>query len=152
MAEELTPEQKFAAEDPGTMVPRALMEGRLPQDIVAELLRLDYTPEAAWSIVQQAQVDLQRYRESPTGREQVLRAAKAQVFTGTLLLMMAIAGTAIAFLAAASGQMPFFVIATGALVLGLVLIVRGGSRWRFYASLPSQDLPRPPRPPPIPPR
>jgi hypothetical protein len=41
MDDELTPEQKFAAEDAETMVPRALMQGRSPEEIAAELARLD---------------------------------------------------------------------------------------------------------------
>ena len=36
MDDELTPEQKFAAEDAETMVPRALRCGRHPDDIVAD--------------------------------------------------------------------------------------------------------------------
>ena len=45
MDDELTPEQRFAAETGEAMVPRALIQGRRRDDIIADLVRLDWSPQ-----------------------------------------------------------------------------------------------------------
>jgi hypothetical protein len=132
MDDEPTPEQKFAAENPETMVPRGLMEGRDPEDIIDELLRLDWSLPAARALVARAADDIRRFSESPEARKQLLREAREQFFSGLLLVFAAVLITVSTFLAAIAGGLPFFVIAAGIFCTGLVQIGRGWARWRLY--------------------
>ncbi len=94
MDDELTPEQKFAAEDPETMVPRALVQGRAPEDIIAELVRLGWSPRAAQTMVFRVGDDLRRFHESPESRERLLKEAKTQLFVGLILTLLGAGVTA----------------------------------------------------------
>jgi hypothetical protein len=137
MDDELTPEEKFAAEDAETMVPRALMEGRSREDIVAELVRLDWTPAAAHALVTRVADDLRRFHESPESRQQLVREARKQVVTGLLIILLGIGVTAFTFLAAMAGALPVIVVAIGLFSVGLVLVGRGWTRWQLYRERPS---------------
>jgi hypothetical protein len=132
MDDELTPEQKFLAEDAETMVPRALTQGRQPEDIVAELLRLDWTPEAARALVARVADDLERFQQSPESRERLVREARAQFLTGGIMSLLGVLVTAFTLLAALGGALPIFVVAFGLVVAGFVLAGTGWARWRLY--------------------
>jgi hypothetical protein len=129
---ELTPEQKFAAEDAETMVPRALTQGRSPEDIVAELLRLDWSHEAAKALVARVASDLQRFHQSPESREHLVREARVQVAVGVAIALLGISVTAFTLLAALAGALPFFIVAFGLFFVGLMVAGRGLARWRLY--------------------
>ena len=131
-ARELSPEEKFAAEDPETMVPRALMKGRNVDDIVAELVRLDWSPEAARALVARVADDLHRYHASPESRLRLVKEARMQVVGGILIALVAAGFTALTLLAAIRGSAPFFVVAFGLFFGGLMLAGRGCVRWRLY--------------------
>jgi hypothetical protein len=146
MDDELTPQEKFAAENPETMVPRALLEGRDPEDIVADLVRLDWTLPAARGLVAQATDDLRRLRESPEARRQLLREARGQFLAGILLALLAALLTAFTFLAALAGALPFFIVAFGVFFGGVVLMGRGWARWRLYRKTASPFGPAPENP------
>ena len=49
MDDQLTPEQKFNAESEETAVPRALLEGKDPETVIATLMADGWTREAAQS-------------------------------------------------------------------------------------------------------
>jgi hypothetical protein len=138
MDDELTPEQKFAAEDPDTMVPRALMQGRDPEDIAADLVRLDWSREAARAFVARVADDLRRFHDSPESRERLVKEAQTQLITGILLALLGAGVSTFSLLAALVGMLPFFVVAFGAFLGGLALASRGWARWRLYrrATLP----------------
>jgi hypothetical protein len=106
MDDELTPAQRSMAEDAETMVPRALLVGRSPDDIVADLIRLDWSPAAARALVERVANDLRRFHESPESRLQLLAEAKRQWLGGILLML---AGVVIAFITALS-VLPFVVV------------------------------------------
>lgn len=145
MEDELTPEQKFAAEDSETMVPRALSEGRDPDDIVRELVRLDWSPAAARALVDRVADDLERFRESPESREQLVREARVQFAIGATMALSGVFVTAFTLLAALAGALPFFVVSFGLILAGLVVATRGWARWRLYRrpALPfDRDPPR----------
>jgi hypothetical protein len=144
MDDELTPEQKFAAEDAETMVPQALMHGRDPEDIVAELLRLDWSPEAARALVARVADDLERFHQSPESRERLVREARAQFVAGVALTLVGVLVTLSSLLAALGGA-PFFVVASGLVVVGLVLAGTGWARWRLYRGRVSPFDRDPPR-------
>jgi hypothetical protein len=132
MDDDLTPEQRFAAEDPEKTVPRDLMKGRDPDEIIADLVRLDWTPEAARSLFVRVGEDLRRFHSSPEGRAGLLAEARRQFVAGTLLVAMGVVVTAFTFFAALAGGLPFFVVAIGLIGGGGVLAGRGWSRWRFF--------------------
>jgi hypothetical protein len=138
--DELTPEQKFAAEDPEAMVPRALMQGRDPEEIAAELVRLDWSPQAARALVARVADDLGRFHESPASRERLVKEARTQLVAGLLLGLLAAGVTAFTLLAALAGALPFIVVAFGLFFAGLILASRGWARWQLYrgATLPFQ--------------
>lgn len=131
MDDELTPEQKFAAEDAETMVPRALSLGRTPDDIVADLVRLDWSPAAARALVTQVADDLRRFRENPESRHQLLAEARRQWFGGCLLALAGVGLAAFTLLAALAGALPFYVVSFGLVAAGLALAGRGWGRWRY---------------------
>jgi hypothetical protein len=139
MNDELTPEQKFAAEDPGTMVPRALRQGHSPEKIVADLVRLDWTPAAAQAFVARVANDLRRMQESPESRQQLFAEARRQCVAGIVLVLLAVLVSAFTLLAALGGALPFFVLALGLFFGGFVMASRGWTRLRLYEgnSLPT---------------
>ncbi len=132
MDDELTPQEKFAAENPETMVPRALMDGRAPEDIVADLLRLDWSLPAARALVARAQDDLRRLHESPESRQLLLRESKQQFFAGLMLALLGVIFTTFTLLAALAGALPFILVAFGLFFGGLIMMGRGWARWRLY--------------------
>src|SRR5437660_1021849 len=91
--EELTPEQKFAAEDPETMVLRDLRLGSSREEIVAKLIPQGWSRARAERFVNEFADDLQRYRESPEARRQLLGQARREMIGGAV---MAFIGTGIA--------------------------------------------------------
>jgi hypothetical protein len=72
MNEELTPEQKFAQDDPETLVPRELARGRTRDEIVADLVRLDWSEGAARATVDRIADEFERYTASPESRAQLV--------------------------------------------------------------------------------
>jgi len=128
MDDELTPEQKFAAEEPSTMIPRALREGRDAEDIVAELVRLDWTPSAARALIARYSADQQRYNESPESRARLVSEAEVQMVIGLILALMGVAISVFTFIAAIAGAVPFFVVATGLILGGLMMASHGRTR------------------------
>jgi hypothetical protein len=138
--EELTPEQKFAAEDAETMVPRALMQGRNPDDIVRDLMRFDWTPAAARAMVSRVMDDLQRFHASPEVKADLVREARQQFFLGAFLIVVSLCISGLTLLAPLAGGVDFVILAVGVLLVGLVIGGRGLARWRLYRreGLPSE--------------
>jgi hypothetical protein len=140
MDDELTPEQKFAAEDAETMVPRALLRGDSPEEIVATLVRLDWSLPAARALVARVTDDLRRFHGSPEGRKQLRAEARRQFLGGLILALLGAGVTAFTFVAALAGALQFMVVAFGLFFGGLILGCRGWARWRLYRAdaLPSR--------------
>lgn len=145
MDDELTPEQKFAAEDAETMVPRALAQGRDPEDIVRELVRLDWSPAAARAMVARVADDLARFHASPESRERLVHEARVQFAAGATMALLGLLVTAFTLLLALAGGLPFFVVAFGLILVGLAVAGRGWARWRLYRGQASPSEPDPPR-------
>jgi hypothetical protein len=132
MDDELTPEQKFAAEDPETLVPRRLMQGARPEEVVAELVRLDWTPEAAWALVERVEDDLRRFYSSPESRQRLVSEARREFVVGTLVALLGVGCSVLSFLLAFAGIIPAAILAAGTLFTGLAIASRGWARWRLY--------------------
>ena len=132
MDDELTPEEKFAAEDAETMVPRALMAGRSRDDVIAELLRLDWKPHAAEALVARVIADLKRYHASPESRQALRSECRRQVLAGVLLLLLSVGIGVVSFVAAALRFYFWIGGCVGCLIVGIILLHRGWTRWRLY--------------------
>jgi hypothetical protein len=97
MNEELTPEQKFAQDDPETMVPRELAKGRTRDAIVSDLIQLDWSPAAARATVDRFADEFERYTQSPESRAQLV-ADKQKIRTmGTRALVTGLAYAALGY-------------------------------------------------------
>ena len=128
MDDELTPEQRFAVEDAETLVPRALLAGKEPQDIVDDLIKLDWSPAAARALVRRVIEDMRQFRASTESRQRLIDNAFKQFIGGSLF---ALVGVGIALL----GGLIMWLLVLGLLVFfgGLVTGGRGWSRWRLYS-------------------
>jgi len=69
MDDELTPEQRFAADDSEAMVHRELSRGRSREELIIELMRLDWSAPAAASFVDRVADDMRRHRSRPKAAE-----------------------------------------------------------------------------------
>jgi uncharacterized membrane protein len=142
---ELTPEQKFAAEDAETIAQRGLKRGRAKEDIVSELCRLDWPQNAARQLVERVADDLRRLHASPEERRDLQVEARRQFFAGLIIAMLAICFAVFAFFAALVRIIPFILVI---LVLclffgGTILAGRGWKRWRLSQDKAPSEL-RPP--------
>lgn len=131
MDTELTPKQKFNAEDPECMVPRALLEGRSRDAIIADLIRLDWSPAAAETLVERVARDLVRYQASPESRAALVRECRRQMISGFVIAFLGALATALSAIAAVAGMAVWFIFG-GLILVGLVYGTRGYSRWRLY--------------------
>lgn len=133
--DELTPEQKFAAEDPETLVPRELCRGRSREEIVAQLVRLDWPRARAEAFVERIADDLKHFRESPEARRQLKAEARREVFGGTVMVLLGIAGTTATLLAALGGVLLFVLVFIGLILGGFAYLGRGLKRLGVYRQL-----------------
>lgn len=130
--DELTPEQKFAAEDPETMVPRALMEGRSREEIIADLDRLDWSRGAAEALIARAMDDLRKFYGSPETRRELVRGARRQFVAGIVMIALGSLLAAFQALLFVSVGIAFVAIPLFVGIAGLAIAGRGWARWRLY--------------------
>ena len=132
MDDELTPEQRFAAESAEYMVPRALMAGRDPADVVEDLVHLDWPRDRAQAMVARAIDDLRRFRESPESRQQLLATIRRQFFVGLGLMGIGAGLSALSLFFVVIGFWPIALVFYGLFFVGLATTVVNVGRWRFY--------------------
>ena len=138
MDDELTPEQKFKAEHAEWMVPRALQRGKNREEIIAELIRLDWTPEAADAIVTRCANDLRRYHASPESRNHLLVEAKNQMALGVILAVLGMFAIGAMIFFVLIG-VTHFIVVSALFLVGFMVFARGYYRWRLYC----RDVPGP---------
>jgi hypothetical protein len=135
MDDELTPEQRFAAEDAETLVPRALLLGKRPEEIVADLVKLDWSAPAARAFVERVMENMRQFRESPESRQRLIDEAFKQFVAGLVLAVVGLATMGLGFtiwMIGATGRIVLFAVPFGAFAIGLGLMGRGWARWRLY--------------------
>lgn len=145
--EELTPEQKFAMDDPADKVHFDLAHGRDREDIFADMVRFGWSKRAAESMIdraaddlgledeslqsrhQQADAAMQLEQESPEGRRKLVQRAMRQMIAGTMLILLgAVLGVLAVLLEMAGGSHVF--LPTGILIaVGAIVAARGYTRW-----------------------
>src|SRR5262245_38563396 len=130
MDDELTPEQKFAADDGAVIVARGLLVGRDREHLVADLCALDWKPESARHFIDRVERDLVRFRTSPEARYQILREANRDILLGGLTLLGTLFVVGFLFILAAFLGVIVLGISLGMLVPGVVLLTRCWSRRR----------------------
>jgi hypothetical protein len=132
MGAELTPQEKFHAESPETMVPRQLLEGRSRETIHLELVRLGWSSKAAQAMIERIAGDIDRFQASAESRAALRHECRGQLFSGLLLVFVGIFASAMSFFAMAAGAMPLCILFTGAFLYGCVRTSRGYARWRMF--------------------
>ena len=112
--DELTPEQKFAAEDPESI-----------------------------ALIERVMDDLRNYHGTPEERMRLVAAARRQFAAGFLIALIGIMASAFSILAALSGLLPIAVVSVGLIFGGFAPASPGWSRWRLYRRdrLPFDDPP-----------
>ncbi len=137
MAEELTPQQRFALEDPSEVVPRALSNGVSRDRIVRDLVGLyEWDADAATEYVERFESALTRFHDSPESRRELVREYKRHTLAGALIFLIATATSLFSVIAGllAGGVVIIF---WGFALVGLLLFCRGVSRWRRYRRSPN---------------
>lgn len=130
MENELTPEQKFNAESPETMVPRALLQGRNHEAVIADLMRLDWSPKAARKFVERVDADIKRYQASPESRAALIKECLQEMIGGLIIVFLGVLITILGFFMFAEGYV--WIILWGVIIYGLITTHRGHARWRLY--------------------
>jgi hypothetical protein len=127
MDDELTPEQKLAAEDAEALVPRALLAGKKPDEVVTDLVKLDWSPDAAKAFVDRVIADMCQFRESPESRQLLIHNAFKQFIGGSLFALVGVGIAAISFLAMLGGMVMIFLLGLAFAVFsgGLVSVEAG---------------------------
>jgi hypothetical protein len=161
--DELTPEQKFAMDDPADKVHFDLAHGRDREEIFADLVYYGWSARAAEKVIDRAAQDLgmdraslanrrrqvhgqpQRYQNSTEEHRRLVREAKRQMFAGILVSLLALfIGVLTLWFALDYGGFTLFPI--GLFFAGLMVFRRGHSRWRACRDLePSSPDGRVPR-------
>jgi hypothetical protein len=134
MDDELTPEQRFAAEDAETLVPRALLWGKKPEDVVADLVKLDWSRAAAESLVARVIKEMRQFRASAESRKRLIDRAYQQFILGLILASGGAGILGVAFGTSAAGLWLycFYLVPFGIFIVGIALAGRGWARWRLY--------------------
>jgi hypothetical protein len=134
MSDDLTPEQKFAAEEAGIIVARGLLAGRPRERIEADLDALDWAPGAADRFIRRVEQEMERYQQSEESRRRMRREHRFEMLCGGLLLLLGFLLAGVIWAIFLSWQLTL-----GALVLvaltGAVVLHRGWTRWQLYRYL-----------------
>lgn len=140
MEADLTPEQKFNAEAPGTMVPRALLQGKSRKDVVKELTQLDWEQREAEEFVERAFQDYTRFSTSLESRAALIRECWQQFCSGMMIAGLGAIIAIATYVFVIGGALYIWIFAAGMILVGLVRANRGHSRWQIYrpSSLPLQ--------------
>lgn len=110
-------------------MPRQLLAGRDSEQIVADLIKLDYSPAAARALIARVENDLRRLYASPESRQRLMKEARQQCVGGAILALLGALITAYTFIASLAGYVPFVVVAIGFVCGGIMLAKRGYTRW-----------------------
>ena len=130
MSDELTPEQRFALDDPSVVVPRELSKGTPRDAIVQDLVdRYEWRLDTAQDYVDRFEAELERYHASPESRRELLREYKRYTVTGLLVMLVAVGLSVISLIA---GELPGGIVFHGAMISGLLLFTRGVAGWQRY--------------------
>jgi hypothetical protein len=129
---ELTPQQKFQAESPETMVPKALLQGRSTEAIIEDLIRLDWEPQAAQALVQRVMQDVHQYFASPESRVALIKECRQEFVAGLIMICLGLLVSVGSFFLMVTGVLYVWILAGGATIFGFVRANRGYSRWRLY--------------------
>src|SRR5437660_2005606 len=122
--DELTPEQRFAMDDPADKVHFDLAHGKSCEEIHAELVRFGWTPQAAKRVIDRAAEDLIQYHVSPESRRGLTRDAKRQMVVGIIVSILgACVGVLALLFAMALGGI--VLIPWGVVVAGVIMASRG---------------------------
>lgn len=132
METELTPEQKFNAETPERMVPRALLQGRSHEAIIADFERLDWDSDAARKLVERVAVDIKRYQASPESRAALVKESRQEMVGGLFMVFLGLFISILSLFMIVEGLLYVWIAMGGVIISGLIMTHRGHARWRLY--------------------
>lgn len=130
--DELTPEERFAHEDEAIFVTRDLAAGIPEEEIIEQLLQLEWSESAAWKFVGRAKKELQLHRSSPKGRRQVVDIYFRQMVGGAVLTLIGVLLALYSLVAPSSLGFGITAIFYGKIFTGLVLFSTGRTKWKIY--------------------
>lgn len=136
--DELTPEQQFATEPTLADIYRALLKGEPREEIIARLLRYDYSEVGARAHVARAEDDIRRFRASPESRAALLRDASNQMMGGCLIGFLGAAVFAlsiIGFLVTGSLHLMIPIAGVVAGLIGCIFMNRGWTRRALFREI-----------------
>lgn len=134
MSEELTPEERTAAEQLSKYVAYSLANGKDKRRINEELVKQGWPKEEAAQFVDSIEQRLKEYAEeyknTPEGRQAMASQYKRHMLYGILWAGGGTAVTIATYEAASAGG--FFIVAWGAIIFGIVDFFRGLFGWLKY--------------------
>ena len=130
MSNELTAERRQAIQALTKAVARDLARGVKSSAIVQQLVKRNWTEEAAEQFVSQVEKAVTEYRETPEARQALAKAYARHMLYGILWAAGGITVTVAALTLSANGGT--YIVAWGAIIFGIVDFFRGLSGWMKY--------------------
>jgi len=130
MSNELTAERRQAIHALTKSVARDLAHGIKSQAIVQQLVKRNWTEEAAEQFVSQVERAVTDYRETPEARQALAKAYARHMLYGFLWTAGGITVTVATLALSANGGT--YIVAWGAIIFGIVDFFRGLFGWLKY--------------------
>lgn len=142
MSDDMTPEQKFAAEEAGIIVARGLLAGRPRERIEADLHALDWAPGSADRFIRRVEQEMERFGQSAESRRRMRREYRFEMLCGGLLLALGLllGGMAWTIALALGFRVVGMALTTGGTLAvtalpGALILHRGWTRSQLYGYL-----------------
>jgi hypothetical protein len=133
MSEELTKKEEEALQQLFQAVASELSEGKSKEKIVKELVKQDWPEDSAVQFVNNVEEEMNRYKESPEGRQILAQKYARHMGYGLLWAVGGTVVTAVTYSAAASSPSGgTYVVAWGAILYGVIDFFRGLFGWLKY--------------------
>jgi hypothetical protein len=130
MADELTLNEQKAMEDLSQVVAKQLAEGKSKKHIVKELVKQQWSQEAAGQFVDEVEQAIKTYQNSPEGRAALAGQYARRMLYGVLWAVGGTIVTVASYEAASAGGT--YIIAWGAILFGIIDFLRGLFGWLKY--------------------
>ena len=127
--EELTPDEEKAFEQMTQTIAHSLTAGAPKKTIVGQLVKKGFEEEVAVSLVEGVEQALENYRQSPEGRNVLASKYTKHMIYG---LLWVVGGTVVSVTTRGAASGPgggTYVVAWGAIVVGIVSFCRGLFGW-----------------------
>lgn len=128
MSEELSEEEILALEQTYTYIDQSLWEGKSEDEVVKELVKLNYSKDIAMEMINNRKETLyEEYKRTPEGRKMVASVHKRRMISGILWFAGGLTITLVTYALAEGGG--WYFIFFGAIIFGFIDFVRGLIGW-----------------------